>query len=99
VFWVYILRSLRNGKLYIGHTNNLDRRVWQHKEGRGSRFTGQNGPWELVHKEEHPDRVSAVRRERYLKSVAGSREKKRLAGARTNGSVEPKLDDANSVGA
>ena len=99
MFWVYILRSLRNGKLYIGHTNNLDRRVWQHKEGRGSRFTGQNGPWKLVYKEEHPDRVSAVRRERYLKSVAGSREKKRLAGARAGGSVEPKLDDANSVGA
>jgi len=99
VFWVYILRSLRNGKLYIGHTNNLDRRVWQHKEGRGSQFTDQNGPWKLVYKEEHPDRVCAARRERYLKSVAGSREKKRLAGARAGGSVESKVGDSNSVGA
>jgi len=80
VFWVYVLRSLRNGKLYIGHTNNLARRVLDHNEGYGSQFTRQNGPWELVYKEEHPDRLSAVRRERYLKSVAGSREKRRLAG-------------------
>ena len=80
MFWVYLLRSLRNGKLYIGHTNNLSRRVLDHNEGHGSQFTRQNGPWELVHKEEHPDRLSAARRERYLKSVAGSREKRRLAG-------------------
>ena len=80
MFWVYILRSLRNGKLYVGHTDNLVRRLAEHNEGRGGQFARQNGPWELVHSEEHPDRVCASRRERYLKSIDGSREKRRLAG-------------------
>jgi len=80
VFHVYILRSLRNGKLYVGHTDDVQRRLAEHNSGRGGRFTRQQGPWELLHSEPHPDRSSAARRERYLKSVAGSREKKALAG-------------------
>ena len=80
MFHVYILRSLRNGKLYVGHTDNLQRRVAEHNAGRGGRFTCQQGPWELVHAEPHPDRSAAARRERCLKSIDGSREKKALAG-------------------
>ena len=80
MFHVYILRSLRNGKLYVGHTDNLQRRVAEHNAGRGGRFTRQQGPWELVHAEPHPDRSTAARRELYLKSIDGSREKKTLAG-------------------
>ena len=80
VYYVYILQSRRNSKLYIGHTNNIDRRVEEHNAGNGGKYTRQNGPWILVHSEKHPDRVSAVRRELYLKSTKGSREKKQLAG-------------------
>ena len=79
MFHVYILRSLRNGKLYVGHTDDVRRRLAEHNSGRGGRFTRQQGPWELLHSEPHPDRSSAARRERYLKSVAGWREKKALA--------------------
>ena len=78
-FWVYILRSKRNGKLYIGQTGHMERRLAEHNEGRGGKFTRLNGPWELMHKEAHENRTSAVRRERFLKSVSGSREKRRLA--------------------
>ena len=78
-FWVYILRSGRNGKLYVGQTGDLERRLTEHDEGRGGKFTRLNGPWELMYKEAHENRTSAVRRERFLKSVPGSREKKRLA--------------------
>jgi len=80
MFHVYILRSLRNGKLYVGHTDNLQRRIEEHNTGRGGRFTRYQGPWELVHSEPHPDRPAAARRERFLKSIDGSQEKKRLAG-------------------
>ena len=80
MFRVYILRSLRNGKLYIGHTDNLERRFAEHNNARGGKFSRLNAPWELVHQESHPDRYSAMRRERYLKSIDGSLEKKRLAG-------------------
>jgi len=80
VYYVYILQSLKVEKLYIGHTDNLTRRVEEHNTGRGGRYTRQNGPWTLVYSESHSDRSSAVKRERYLKSTRGFHEKKKLAG-------------------
>jgi putative endonuclease len=80
VYYVYILQSRKTGKLYIGQTNNLERRIEDHNAGLGGKYTQQKGPWVLVHSEKHPDRISAVRRERFLKSTRGSLEKKQLAG-------------------
>jgi putative endonuclease len=80
MYYVYILQSLKTRKLYIGHTDNLARRVEEHNTGWGSKYTRQNGPWTLLHSESHPDRSSAAKRERYLKSTRGSQEKKKLAG-------------------
>ena len=80
MYYVYILKSLKTGKFYIGHTDNLDRRIEEHNTGRGGKYTRQNDPWIVVYKEAHPDRASAISRERYLKSTRGSLEKKRLTG-------------------
>ncbi len=80
MYYVYILQSLKTGKLYIGHTDNLTRRVEEHNTGRGGQYTRQNGPWRLVHNESYSDRSFAIRREIYLKSTKGSQEKKQLAG-------------------
>ena len=80
MYYVYILQSLKTGKLYIGHTDNLARRLEEHNTGRGGKYTRQNGPWKLVYSEHHPDRSSAAKREQYLKSTRGSQEKKKLAG-------------------
>jgi putative endonuclease len=80
VYYVYILRSLKTDRFYIGHTDDLARRMEEHNTGRGGRYTRQNGPWTLLYSETHPDRTSAVKRERYLKSTRGSQEKKKLAG-------------------
>ena len=84
MYYVYILRSLKNNKLYIGQTNNLGRRIEDHNTGCGSKYTRQNGPWILVYSESHPDRISAVRREHFLKSTRGSLEKKQLAGTQVS---------------
>lgn len=48
LYYVYILASRRNGTLYVGVTNDLSRRVWQHREGTGSRFTKKYGVTMLV---------------------------------------------------
>jgi putative endonuclease len=65
-YYVYILLSQRNGKYYIGSTNNLEERLRRHNEGR-SNYTKPGIPWELQYCEEYPDRSSAVKRENYLK--------------------------------
>ena len=79
-FYVYILRSRKDGGLYIGHTNNLARRIWQHNSPWKKTYTSGRGPWDLVHFEVYSSRIQAVRRELFLKSHAGASEKKKLAG-------------------
>jgi len=71
VWNVYVLRSLVNGKFYTGYTGNLERRLREHNAGRGGRFTKQNGPFELVYKEDFDDKYVAAKRERELKTSKG----------------------------
>jgi len=66
-FWVYILASGRNGTLYVGVTNDIARRVYQHKEGLVPGFTKKHRVTKLVHCEPF-DRISyAIQREKTLK--------------------------------
>jgi len=66
-FFVYILASRRNGTLYVGMTDNLARRVWEHKSGAVPGFTRKYGVKILVWYEVHESRESAFQRERQLK--------------------------------
>jgi len=66
-FFVYILASRRNGTLYIGMTDNLARRVWEHQSGAIAGFTKKYGVKTLVWYELHETRESAFQRERQLK--------------------------------
>ena len=65
--YVYILSSGRNGTLYIGVTNNLVRRVWEHKTKLVQGFTSQYGVDKLVYYEEYQDITMAIQREKRLK--------------------------------
>ena len=66
-WYVYILRSLRDGKYYIGYTSNLERRLEEHNSGR-QRSTRHRVPFELVYYEEYESKSEAMKRERQLKS-------------------------------
>jgi putative endonuclease len=66
-FWVYMLASSRNGTLYAGMTDDLVRRVWQHRSGTLSGFTQKYGIKLLVWYEQHETRESAFQRERQIK--------------------------------
>lgn len=66
-FYVYILASRRNGTLYVGMTDDLIRRVWQHRNGIIPGFTKQYGVKTLVWLEAHDSRESAFLRERQIK--------------------------------
>ena len=64
--YVYILQSQTDGTYYIGSTQDIDARLERHNQGR-SNYTKSKRPWKLVYYEEHPDRSSAVKREKQIK--------------------------------
>jgi putative endonuclease len=66
-FFVYILASRRNGTLYVGMTDDLVRRAWEHKVGAIPGFTKKYGVKQLVWYEVHESRETAFLRERQIK--------------------------------
>lgn len=66
-YFVYILASKKNGTLYIGVTNDLVRRVYEHKEGIIDGFTKKYKVKILVYFEIHTDINEAIKREKTLK--------------------------------
>ena len=66
-FYVYILASRRNGTLYIGVTNDLVRRAYEHRSGLVKGFTDKYHVHHLVYFEEYEDAASAITREKRLK--------------------------------
>jgi putative endonuclease len=67
LYHVYFLASRRHGTIYIGVTNNLGKRLAEHRDGKGSKFVRQYGVLRLVYVEsfERPD--EAIAREKQLK--------------------------------
>ena len=74
ISYVYILFNSRNGTLYTGVTNNLIRRVWEHKSKTVEGFTKKYGIDKLGYYEIYADITDAIQREKQIKS--GSRNAK-----------------------
>jgi len=66
-YYVYIMASRRNGTLYIGVTNDLVRRVYEHREGLGDGFTKRHGVKMLVYFEMFEGIEQAIQREKTMK--------------------------------
>ena len=75
--YIYILRSIKDKKLYVGYTTNLEKRLKKHKYGEVT-STKKRRPFELVYKELCISRYEGRKREKFLKSLYGYREKYRL---------------------
>ena len=73
-FWVYILTNGSNKVLYTGITNDIRRRVWQHKNGLTEGFTSKYKLKKLVFAEGFDRAKEAIEREKQIK--AGSRKRK-----------------------
>ena len=70
---VYVLRSLRNGKRYVGFTyKDPALRTSEHNKGSNA-WSKQNRPFELIYTEEYAEKRAARQRELFLKSTAGRR--------------------------
>lgn len=70
MFIVYIIQSLNRKYLYVGLTNNFNRRFLQHQNGK-VRSTKAYRPFQKIHIEEFLTRQEARNREKYLKSGCG----------------------------
>ena len=73
-YYVYIMSNERNSVLYTGVTNDIARRVWEHKNESGGKFTKKYRVKKLVYVESHPTASNAIACEKQIK--AGSRQKK-----------------------
>jgi len=71
-----------SNQLYIGSSEEPDRRLASHNDGK-VRSTKAQRPWTCLHVEMHPDRSTAAKRERYLKSGWGRRWLKQRLGLAT----------------
>ena len=70
MYYVYILRSQSDGKLYIGYTMNLNNRLQEHERGEVV-STKPRRPLELIFYEAYRSMEDAKRRERYFKTSKG----------------------------
>jgi len=86
-YYVYILTNMTNTVLYTGVTNDLNRRVEQHRAGKGAKFPARYHTTKLVYYETFEYIEDAILREKQIKG--GSRQKKiDLVNA-----VNPDLED------
>ena len=70
MFWIYVLKTSGN-TLYIGQTNNLDKRLKEHREksARSAKYIKYFDSFELVYSEKFKTRSEAMRREAQLKKL------------------------------
>lgn len=73
--YTYMVRC-RDGSLYTGWTTDVERRIKEHNEGKGAKYTHSRRPVELVYYEIFETKVEAMRREYAIKQL--SREEKEM---------------------
>lgn len=77
MYFVYILRSLDQEHHYIGASIHPTERLSQHNAG-AVKSTKPYRPWKIIHLEKYADKLSAYKREFYLKSPDGWKTKKQI---------------------
>ncbi len=76
MYFVYVLKSLKDGNLYIGCTSNIEKRLKYHNDGNVASTKGRR-PLLLLFKEDYQDKYEAYKREIYYKTAKGKRELKK----------------------
>lgn len=70
IYFVYVLQNPK-GSFYIGYSNNLKRRLTEHKTGKVYTTSRIKGPWKLIYFEAGTNKWDAIKREKFLKSGPG----------------------------
>ena len=79
--WMYILECV-DGSFYVGSTNNLERRLLEHQEGRGARYTTRRLPVKLVYSEEYKHVAEAFEREKQVQNWSRAKREALINGNR-----------------
>jgi putative endonuclease len=77
MFTVYAIRSLKDGRIYVGFSSDVARRIKEHNSGK-TRSTKGFRPWELIFTETVETRIEARKREKYWKSGTGKEQLKKM---------------------
>ena len=80
MYYTYIIRSLSNGKYYIGYTSDLKQRLFEHNQNK-TKSLRNRGPFEFVYFEGYQDKTEARKRELQIKSYKGGNAFKKLVGS------------------
>lgn len=78
MIFVYILKSEIDSSYYVGMSENPERRLIEEHNEKRVKSTKSKVPWRIIYKEEHENRPAARLREKYLKSAAGRKFRKKL---------------------
>lgn len=79
--YVYILKC-KDGTLYTGYTNNLEKRIKTHNSGKGAKYTRCRLPVELVYSEAYETKSEAMKREYYIKQMSRENKMKLISNIR-----------------
>ena len=80
--YTYIVRC-KDGSLYTGWTNDIEKRIKAHNEGKGAKYTKSRRPVKLVYYEEFQTKEEAMKREYAIKHMR-RKEKEKIIGERVN---------------
>lgn len=79
MYYVYILTNATNVSLYTGVTNNLERRLWEHRNHADSRsFTSRYNIYKLVYFEQTTDVQAAIAREKQIEAMSRAKKNKMI---------------------
>jgi len=79
IYYTYIL-TCSDRSFYVGHTNNVQRRIVEHNAGRGARYTAIRRPVNLSYVEEHSSLSEAVNREKQIKGWTKAKKQALIEG-------------------
>jgi putative endonuclease len=89
MYYVYVLKSLKDKHLYLGYSSNLKRRFKEHQQGR-SKSTKSRLPIKLLYYEAHTAEEDARRRELYFKTAKGKSSLKQMLRTALSVKIESK---------
>lgn len=78
MYTLYLLRC-NNNSLYTGITNNLEKRLKTHEQGKGSKYVNAHLPFHLVYTQEYPDKSTALKREAEIKKLTKQKKEELVA--------------------